>query len=187
MSAWILGVKITKLLLISFRLHLSTSYHVPATDVVVPSLKTSLHPSLVYGILLLPSNESSERGCLVFPKDLCLWVSHTFLSTHVLKYILLIQIFFGVGIAQRYSTWLWAAWLGVRVPVGAGNILPRYRVQTGSGGHPASYPIGIRGYFPGVKRPECEADHSPPSSDEVKNEWSYTSNLQIRLQGVMLS
>jgi hypothetical protein len=29
--------------------------------------------------------------------------------------------------------------------------------------------------FPrGVKRPWREADHSPPSSAEVKNEWSYT-------------
>jgi hypothetical protein len=26
----------------------------------------------------------------------------------------------------------------------------------------------------GVKRPEREADHSPPSSAEVKNVWSYT-------------
>jgi hypothetical protein len=29
-----------------------------------------------------------------------------------------------------------------------------------------------------VKRPGCETDHSPPSSDEVKNEWSYTSTPQ---------
>jgi hypothetical protein len=27
----------------------------------------------------------------------------------------------------------------------------------------------------GVKRPEREADHSPPSNAEVKNAWSYTS------------
>jgi len=27
----------------------------------------------------------------------------------------------------------------------------------------------------GIKRPRCEADHSPPSSAELKNEWSYTS------------
>jgi hypothetical protein len=30
-------------------------------------------------------------------------------------------------------------------------------------------PMGKGGYFPGVKRPGCEADHSPPSSDEVEN------------------
>jgi hypothetical protein len=28
---------------------------------------------------------------------------------------------------------------------------------------------------PGVQRPGSEADHSPPSSAEVKNAWSYTS------------
>jgi len=35
----------------------------------------------------------------------------------------------------------------------------------------------------GVKRPRREADHSPPSSDEVKNAWRYTST-SIRLHGV---
>jgi hypothetical protein len=30
----------------------------------------------------------------------------------------------------------------------------------------------------GVKRPGCEAEHSPPSSAEVKNAWSYTSTPQ---------
>jgi hypothetical protein len=27
----------------------------------------------------------------------------------------------------------------------------------------------------GVKRPECEADHSPKSNADVNNPWSYTS------------
>jgi hypothetical protein len=39
----------------------------------------------------------------------------------------------------------------------------------------------------GVKRPGPEADHSPPSSAEVKNKWSYTSTPPIRLHGVVLS
>jgi hypothetical protein len=30
-----------------------------------------------------------------------------------------------------------------------------------------------------VKRSETEADHSPPSSAEVKNAWSYTSTLSF--------
>jgi hypothetical protein len=38
----------------------------------------------------------------------------------------------------------------------------------------------------GVKRPEREADHSPPSRAEVKNEWSYTATPLIRLSGVVL-
>jgi hypothetical protein len=51
----------------------------------------------------------------------------------------------------------------------------------------ASYPTGTRGSFLGVKRPGREADHSPPSSAEVKNEWSYTSTPPVRLHGVVLS
>jgi hypothetical protein len=39
----------------------------------------------------------------------------------------------------------------------------------------------------GVKRPGREADHSPPSSAEVKNAWNYTSTPPIRLHGVVLS
>jgi hypothetical protein len=40
---------------------------------------------------------------------------------------------------------------------------------------------------PWVKRPGREADHSPPSSAEVKNIWSCASTLQIRLYGLVLS
>jgi hypothetical protein len=44
-------------------------------------------------------------------------------------------------------------------------------VQTGPGDHPAPYPMGTGGSFPGGKaRPGRDADHSPPSSAEVKNE-----------------
>jgi hypothetical protein len=39
---------------------------------------------------------------------------------------------------------------------------------------------------PEVKQPGREADHSPPSSSEFKNAWSYTST-PIRLHGVVLS
>jgi hypothetical protein len=83
----------------------------------------------------------------------------------------------GAGIAQRYSAGLRVGWEGVRFSVGAGNF-SRYRIQTGSGAHPASYPMGAEGSFPEVKRPRCEADHSPQSSAEVMNVWSYTSRTQ---------
>jgi hypothetical protein len=53
-------------------------------------------------------------------------------------------------------------------PVGAGNFSLYHHFQNGSGAHPASYPVGTRGSFLGVKRLGCEADHSPPSSAEVK-------------------
>jgi hypothetical protein len=39
----------------------------------------------------------------------------------------------------------------------------------------------------GIKRPGREADHSPPSSVEVKNAWKYTSTPPLRLYGVVLS
>jgi hypothetical protein len=39
----------------------------------------------------------------------------------------------------------------VRFPAGAGNFSLHYRVQNGSRAHPASYPRGTRGSFPGSK------------------------------------
>jgi hypothetical protein len=39
----------------------------------------------------------------------------------------------------------------------------------------------------GIKRLQREANHSPPSSADVKNAWSYTSTRPIRLHGVVLS
>jgi hypothetical protein len=47
--------------------------------------------------------------------------------------------------------------------------------QTGSGAHPASFAMVTGISFPGAKRPRRDADHSPPSSAVVTNEWSYTS------------
>jgi hypothetical protein len=45
-------------------------------------------------------------------------------------------------------------------------------LQIGSGAHPASCTMGTGGLFPGAKtRPGRDADHSPPSSAEVENEW----------------
>jgi hypothetical protein len=39
----------------------------------------------------------------------------------------------------------WATDWMIRVPTGAGNFFLHQRVQTGSGAHPASYPMGTRG------------------------------------------
>jgi hypothetical protein len=59
----------------------------------------------------------------------------------------------------------------VRSPTGAEDFSSSPCVQTGYGAHPASYPIGTGGPFPGGKaRPGRDADHSPPSSAEVKKE-----------------
>jgi hypothetical protein len=48
---------------------------------------------------------------------------------------------------------------------------------------------GYHGLFPlGVERPGREADHSPPSSADVKEcVWSYTSTPPVRLHGVVLN
>jgi hypothetical protein len=54
-------------------------------------------------------------------------------------------------------------------------------IQTDSGAHPASCPIGTGVSFPGGKaRPGRDADHSPPSSAEFKNKFElYLLALQV--------
>jgi hypothetical protein len=54
-----------------------------------------------------------------------------------------------VGIATGYG--LDDGTIGIRFPAGAGNSSLCHRVQTGSGSHPSSYPIGTWGSFPGGK------------------------------------
>jgi hypothetical protein len=50
-------------------------------------------------------------------------------------------------------------------------------VQTDSGVHPASYPMGTGGILPQeVKQPGREADHSPPVSAKVKKMCIYRSS-----------
>jgi hypothetical protein len=53
----------------------------------------------------------------------------------------------GTGRARWATGWT----TGVRFPVGAENFSIHHRVQTGSGAHPASYPMGTRGSSPGGK------------------------------------
>jgi hypothetical protein len=61
--------------------------------------------------------------------------------------------------------------IGVRSPAGAKDFSSILCVQTGSGAHSVSCPMGTGGPFPGGKaRPVCDTDHSPPSSSEVVNE-----------------
>jgi hypothetical protein len=54
-----------------------------------------------------------------------------------------VGIALGYGLDDRGSRF--------RFPAGAGNFSLHHRVQNGSGAHPASYPIGRRGSFPGSK------------------------------------
>jgi hypothetical protein len=53
------------------------------------------------------------------------------------------------GIATDYG--LEDRMIGVRVPAGAGNFSLRHRVQTSTGVHPASYPMGTEDFFSGGK------------------------------------
>jgi hypothetical protein len=61
----------------------------------------------------------------------------------------------------------WTA--GVRFPARIIDFSLPHNIQTGIAAHPVCYKIGTEGSFPRVKRPGREADHSPPSSAEVKN------------------
>jgi hypothetical protein len=61
--------------------------------------------------------------------------------------------------------------IGVRSAAGAKDFSYSLCVQTGSGAHPASCPMGTGDPFPGAKaRPGRDAAHSPPSSAEVEYE-----------------
>jgi hypothetical protein len=67
---------------------------------------------------------------------------------------------------------------------GRGKDFFRHRVQTGSGAHLTSYPTDIGRWFLGdTAAGEREADHSPPSSTEVKNAWNYNPIPPHVLQG----
>jgi hypothetical protein len=61
--------------------------------------------------------------------------------------------------------------IGVWSLAGAKDFSDSLFVQTGSGAHPASCTMGTGGPIPRAKaRPGRDADHSPPSSAEVKYE-----------------
>jgi hypothetical protein len=73
------------------------------------------------------------------------------------------------SIVSDYGLRDWA--IGVRSPAQAKHFSSNLYVHTGSGAHPVSCTMGTGGPFPGAKaRPGRGADHSPPSSAEVKNE-----------------
>jgi hypothetical protein len=84
-----------------------------------------------------------------------------------------VGIALGYGLDDRGSR--------VRFPAGAGNFSLHHRVQNGTGAHPASYPMGTRGSFPGGKSSRgvklTTHLHLVPKS----------KNPPIRLHGVVLS
>jgi hypothetical protein len=76
-----------------------------------------------------------------------------------------------VGKTHFYPGYCTTATIGVRYPTVAEDFYSSFCSQTGSGAHPASCTMGTGDPFPGGKaRPGRDADHSPPSCAEVKNE-----------------
>jgi hypothetical protein len=74
-----------------------------------------------------------------------------------------VSIVYGYGLDDRA--------IEVRSPAGAKDFSSSLCVQTGSGAHPASCPMGTGDPFPGSKeRPGRDTDHSPPSIAEVVHE-----------------
>jgi len=54
-------------------------------------------------------------------------------------------------------------------------IFPSYRIILPSNVMFPSSPVGARSFYPRIKRPGREVDHSTPSNAEVNNAWSRTS------------
>jgi hypothetical protein len=71
---------------------------------------------------------------------------------------------------------VYAGLTGIRFPVEARDFSRLSRVQTtGFGAHPASYPMCTGVQSRRVKRLDREAEHSFPSTSEVKNSGAITS------------
>jgi hypothetical protein len=74
-----------------------------------------------------------------------------------------------------------------RIPAGERDFSLLQSIQTDSGTHPASCSMGNRALSPGVKRPGREANHSLPSSAEVKTECGHIFIPHICFHGLYRS
>jgi len=131
---------------------------------------------------MLPSHIPSGLSCRWFPRHLQATYSvplnlldFTTLTTHDHLYNSPTSSLCINNALKWYTSGLLAGWSGIRVSGGFGNFSLHHCVQTTSGVHSASYPVGIRALSLEVKHPGCEADHSPPPSANIKNAWSCTS------------
>jgi hypothetical protein len=73
---------------------------------------------------------------------------------------------------------------GDRIPAGATKFYLLQKRPYQRCGSPSPLFNAYVGSFAGIKRPGRQADHSPPSSAEVKNEWSYTASPPTCFHGV---
>jgi hypothetical protein len=103
---------------------------------------------------------------------LCLLFSHLIQKVFFISFTFLMSRDSAVGIATAYG--LNDQEVGIQIPEGP-RIFSSPRRPDWHWGLPSPYTMGARGFFPGVKRPGREADHSPPIIAEVKKIWMYTS------------
>jgi hypothetical protein len=76
-------------------------------------------------------------------------------------------------------------WKSVPLPFGPpGALFPHQCVRFVYVAHPASYPMGTETLSCEGNEKGCNAEHSPPSSAEVKSEWSYPSTPPTWIHGV---
>jgi hypothetical protein len=88
------------------------------------------------------------------------------------------------GIAQSAQSRATGWTTGVRFSVGARDFF-LHSIQTGSGVHQASYPIGTGTLSPGVKRPGRESDH--PHLVPRSRMMALYLHSPLRLHGVVLN
>jgi hypothetical protein len=104
--------------------------------------------------------------------------TYVLLVKHNSKYAVQIE---ELDLRSRYATRLPATIRGSN-PDRSNRFSLLQNVQIGSGVHPASYSKGTG--VPSREQRGLSFNYSPPSSTEVKNEWSYTSIPPICLHGV---
>jgi hypothetical protein len=90
-----------------------------------------------------------------------------------------VGIALGYGLDDRGSR--------VRFPAGPGNFSLHHRLRNGSKAHPPPIQWVSGALSLGLKRPGREADHSPPSTAEVKECVELYLHSPIRPHGVVLS
>jgi hypothetical protein len=113
---------------------------------------------------------------------LCLQIVSFLVGLRTYQHPYMCLFVLGPAECNRFVDWGKAGRFGVRIHAEAPFVPSKYPHKLCA---PPS-PLFSRYRFPfaGVRLPGYEGNHSPPSSAEVKNVWSYTSTPPICLQGV---
>jgi hypothetical protein len=128
---------------------------------------------------IIPRWTPSDTGC---EHESRMKVSHD--RVHLRTYRVCYQKASLVSVQITLATWLEQSALGctectltwlTHDRVASLHPVRTHSVQTGPGVHPVSYPMGTGVISPGVNWLGHEANHSSPSSAEIKNARSYTS------------